>query len=274
VQDALLGTEKPMVAVSHPVSEPARARRGDDAALLERYFQGRDPKDRDALAERYLPLARHLSRKYFAAGEHADLEQVAALGLLKAIDRFDPTRGIAFTSFAVPTIIGELKRYFRDQGWSVRVPRSLKELAAKVEAATESLLEEAGRAPTVEELARRCETTVEAVLEARQLRSAHRAASLDAPVAGDTERRLVETLAVDDRGYERVEDGADLDRLLAYLPEREQTILRLRFREDMTQREIAARVGLSQMQVSRLINRSIAELGRLADGVPPRRPLL
>jgi RNA polymerase sigma-B factor len=250
---------------------PPRAPRNDDAALLARFFRERDPSDREAIAERYLPLARHLSRRYFAAGERDDLEQVASLGLLKAIDRFDPTLGIAFTSFAVPTICGELKRYFRDRGWSVRVPRSLKELAAKVDAATERALTETGRQPTVNELARKFETTAERILEARQLRSAHRADSLDVPVTHDSDLDLVETLASHEDGYERAEDAADLDRLLARLPDREQMILRLRFQEDMTQREIAHRVGLSQMQVSRLISSSIAELGQLASQPPGSR---
>ena len=137
-----------MVPLPFAASPPAAPARYDDAALLRRYFHERDPRDREALVQRYLPLARHLSRRYFAAGEGDDLEQVASLGLLKAIDRYDPTRGIAFTSFAVPTIVGELKRYFRDHGWSVRVPRSLKELAAKIDAANK--LDEASRPPTME----------------------------------------------------------------------------------------------------------------------------
>jgi RNA polymerase sigma-B factor len=245
--------------------EAARARRYDDAALLERYFHERHPRDREALVQRFLPLARHLSRRYFAAAEGDDLEQIASLGLIKAIDRFDPTRGIAFSSFAVPTITGELKRYFRDHGWSVHVPRSLKELAAGVDAASEQLHAELGRPPTVAELAQRCETSAEAILEARQLRTAHRAASLDTPAGEDTQTTLAETIAVDDAGYQSAEDTADLDRLLASLPEREQTILHLRFREDMTQSEIAQRVGLSQMHVSRIIRGALAELAQLAE---------
>jgi RNA polymerase sigma-B factor len=245
---------------------PAAPTRYDDAALLERYFHERHPRDREALVQRYLPLARHLSRRYFTAGEGDDLQQVASLGLLKAIDRYDPTRGIAFTSFAVPTIVGELKRYFRDYGWSVRVPRSLKELAAKIDTANE--LDETGRPPTVEELARRFDTDTETILEARQLRTAHRAASLDVPLADDSDLALVETIATDDDGYQHVENTADLDRLLAALPEREQTILRLRFQEDMTQREISQRVGVSQMHVSRLISDSIAQLSELATAEP------
>ena len=215
--------------------------------------------------ERYLPLALHLSRRYSTAEERDDLEQVASLGLLKAIDRFDPARGIAFTSFAVPTIVGELKRYFRDLGWSVRVPRSLKELAARVNSAADQLMRELGRPPTVAEIAQRCETTGELVLEARALASAHRAASLDVPVDDEHASTRLETVAFEDDGFGRAERTADLDRLLALLPPREQRLLRLRFFEDLTQREIADRLGLSQMHVSRLIKLAIAALGELAN---------
>src|SRR5215216_571981 len=157
-----------------------RGSRYDDGALLERYHAHRDARDREALVERYLPLARHLSRRYRMGGEAEDLEQVASIGLLKAIDRYDPGRGIAFTSYAVPTILGELKRYFRDLGWMVRVPRALQELGQKVHVAADELVTELGRAPTVVELARRCDATVERVLEARELSTAHRTISLDA----------------------------------------------------------------------------------------------
>ena len=164
---------------------------------------------------------------------------------------------------------GWLKRYFRDLGWSVRVPRSLKELAAKVDVATEQVLTESGRPPTVEELARRLDTDVENILEARQLRTAHHATSLNVPLADDSDMTLIETIATDDDGYQHAEDAADLDRLLAALPDRERTILRLRFQGDMTQREISQRVGLSQMHVSRLISAAIAELSQFASDAPP-----
>jgi RNA polymerase sigma-B factor len=253
-----------------------RALRYDDADLLKRYHAHRDPRDRAALVERYLPLALHLSRRYFSADERDDLEQVASLGLLKAIDRFDPSRGIAFTSFAVPTIVGELKRYFRDLGWSVRVPRSLKELAARVDSVSETLLRELGRPPTVAEIAQRCETTTEMVLEARGLASAHRAASLDAPVDDEHASTRLDTVAVEDDGFGRAERTADLDRLLSRLPPREQRLLRLRFYEDLTQREIADRLGLSQMHVSRLIRLAITALSELASEpeAAAGRPLL
>lgn len=255
---------------------PARVARYQDAELLERYFISRDPRDREALVQRFLPLARHLSRRFSTAEDRDDLEQVASLGLLKAIDRFDPSRGIAFSSFAVPTILGELKRYFRDLGWSVRVPRSLKELAPRVKAATDDLEREQRRSPTVAEIAHRCQITSETVLEARALTTAHRAASLDVPLDEDSPPPRLGSVAVEDEGFGRAERIADLDRLLAHLAPRERTILRLRFHEDLTQREIAQELGLSQMHVSRLIRTAIAELRELAQEPVPgaTRPLL
>ena len=255
---------------------PARPARYEDAEPLERYFLSRDPRDREALVQRFLPLARHLSRKFSTPEERDDLEQVASLGLLKAIDRFDPSRGIAFSSFAVPTILGELKRYFRDLGWSVRVPRSLKELAPRVNAATDELERELRRSPTVAEIAHRCQITSETVLEARALTTAHRAASLDVPLDEDSPPPRLGSVAVEDEGFGRAERIADLDRLLAHLPPRERTILHLRFHEDLTQREIAKQLGLSQMHVSRLIRVAIAELRELAQEPVPgaTRPLL
>jgi RNA polymerase sigma-B factor len=238
--------------------EPQLIARRDVHRLFLRYQQDHDPADREALLQRFLPLARHLARRYTNGGaDPDDLEQVASLGLLKAIDRFDPGRGLAFTSFAVPTIIGELKRHFRDYGWSVRVPRALKELAAKVDDAVETLNGELGRTPTTEEIAARCEVSVEQVLEARATATAHRADSLDKPAFEDDEETVGPAIGAEDPAFERVERAADIDRLLALLPEREQRILRLRFEEDLVQREIAERVGLSQMQVSRSISQSI-----------------
>jgi len=240
-----------------------RLRPQDVHRLFERYQRERDPADREALVDRFLPLARLLARRYTTGGaERDDLDQVASIGLLKAIDRFDPSRGLAFTSFAVPTILGELKRHFRDYGWSVRVPRELKELAAQVEKAVEELASEIGRTPTTDQIAHRCGVTAERVLEARATATAHRADSLDRPVYEDEEEPRI---GRDDPSFERVERAADVDRLLARLPEREQRILRLRFQEDLVQREIAARVGLSQMQVSRTISHAIDTLRANAD---------
>jgi RNA polymerase sigma-B factor len=232
-------------------------------ALLERYHRERDPQVREELTKRFLPLALSLSRRYHSLSEREDLDQVASLALLKALDRFDPTRGSAFSTFAVPTIVGELKRYFRDCGWMVRVPRSLQELAARVDAATEQLTRQLGRPPTVAEIARSCETTSESVLEGHAAASAHFPDSLDTPLRDATEAMTrIDTIPSEDAGYVRAEHAADLDRLLAGLPAREAAILRMRFHEDMTQAQIAERVGLSQMHVSRLIRNAIDELGR------------
>jgi RNA polymerase sigma-B factor len=232
----------------------------DVLGLFARYRRDRDPKDLEALVLRFLPLARHLARRYATTAERDDLEQVASLGLVKAVERFDPDRGIAFTSYAVPTIVGELKRYFRDHGWSVRVPRSVQELAARVDTAVEAMTGELGHTPTAEEIAQRLETTVEQVLEARASGSAHRAESLDRPVGQEDAGSLVELLGTEDPGYERAEYAADLGQLLAVLPARERAALRLRFEEDLVQREIGQRLGISQMHVSRLLRQGIARL--------------
>ena len=246
------------VAVVRP-----RERGGDrDVTLLfERYRADGDQEALEALVERFLPLARHLARRYSAGSEREDVEQVAAVGLMKAIDRYDPGRGLAFTSFAMPTILGEVKRYFRDLGWTVRVPRSLQELAPKVSRATEELSAQLGRTPTPQEVADRCGVTVEQMLEARASVSAHRADSLDRPWADDEENSTRgDMIGDDDPGYAHVERVTDLDRLLSRLPEREERIVRLRFEADLTQREIAEHVGLSQMHVSRLLRDALTTL--------------
>jgi RNA polymerase sigma-B factor len=228
--------------------------------LFTRYRRSGDPKDLESLVLQFLPLARHLARRYATAAERDDLEQVASLGLVKAIERFDPERGIAFTSYAVPTIVGELKRYFRDHGWSVRVPRSVQELAARVDGAVETMTAELGHTPTAEELAERLDSSVEHILEARGTGSAHRAESLDRPVGKEEASSLVELLGADDPGFERAEYAADLGQLLAVLPARERAVLQLRFEEDLVQREIGQRLGISQMHVSRLLRQGIARL--------------
>jgi RNA polymerase sigma-B factor len=242
-------------------------------ALFERYQREREPWVRDELTRRFLPLALSLSRRYHSLREREDLDQVASLALLKALDRFDPTREIAFSTFAVPTIVGELKRYFRDCGWVVRVPRSLQELTARIDACAEQLTRELGRPPTIAQIAERCETTTESVLEAYAAGSAHFPDSLDTPLRDASEPMTrVDTIASEDSGYVRAEHAADLDRLLATLPAREAAILRLRFHDDMTQAQIAERVGLSQMHVSRLIRTAIDELGQTVAPAVPAAP--
>ena len=234
-----------------------------------------------------MPLARHLARRYGRDSSQAeDLEQVASLGLLKAIDRFDPDRGIAFSSFATPTILGELKRYFRDKSWTVRVPRDLQELSLKVARAADELETELGRAPTAAQVAERVGVTVEQVLDARVAASARRGVSLDRPGGDDDDdgATLGETFGVTDRALDLAEDAVTVERLMTVLSERDRLVLRLRFADDLTQAEIGERLGISQMHVSRLIRQSIAQLqaaagrnavdfvGRSRARSTPRRP--
>jgi RNA polymerase sigma-B factor len=244
------------------VPEDRVARTREDRRLLAAYHRDGDVAAREALVQRFLPLARQLARRYQRGSEPLDdLVQVASLGLLKAIDRFEPDRPTAFSSFAVPTILGELKRHFRDKGWSVRVPRDLQELAVRVERETEELARKLGRAPTSEEVAKHMNIPVEQVLEAREAAGAYRAVSLDRPREDeDEEAGLGESMGIEDPGFGRAEDIATIERLLDVLTEREREVLRLRFVEDLTQSEIGARIGVSQMHVSRLIRQAVVRL--------------
>ena len=194
--------------------------------------------------------------------------QVASIALLKAIDRFDHRRGFAFSSFAVPTIVGELKRYFRDHAWAVRVPRELQDRALQVQRASEQLTGRLGRSPTPAEIADELDIGVEVVLDALQSASALRPDRLDAPTDLDDDDRGGATASFEEPGYEIAEASATLAPLLARLPAREQQVLRLRFEHDLTQSEIAALVGVSQMQVSRILRRAIAALQQLAAEPP------
>jgi RNA polymerase sigma-B factor len=241
-----------------------RDRLRDERALFRRFAASRDPQLRDALVERFLPLARQLARRYQRPEEPLDdLLQVASLGLVKAVDRFDASRDIAFSSYAVPTILGEIKRHFRDRTWSVRVPRDLQELALRVERLQSELTRELQRQPTVMELAERAGVNEEQVLEAREAVGAYRAASLDAPRRGEHDGEadtLADGFGGEEDGFTRAEERATLDRLMDAISPREREILRLRFEEDLTQAEIGERIGVSQMQVSRLIRQSMARL--------------
>jgi RNA polymerase sigma-B factor len=224
--------------------------------LLRRWHEDGDDGARAELAERMLPLARSLARKYAGKGEPLeDLEQVASLGLLKAIDRFDITREVRFATFAVPTIAGELKRHFRDRGWMLRVPREIQELSARVVRAREALTRDLGRSPTVEEVASTLGAGVDAVLEALRAADTYRMMSLDEPMADGA--GALEAIGGDDAGFELAEHRVLLRGGLAHLGAREREIVRLRYYEGLTQREIARAVGVSQMHVSRLIRRSI-----------------
>jgi RNA polymerase sigma-B factor len=242
---------------------PALARPPEpDRVLFERWARDRDAAAREALVQRYLPLAQRLVSRYRAGNERDDLEQVAAIGLIKALDRYDPARGIAFASLAVPTILGELKRYFRDHGWAVRVPRHVQELGQRARAATEELSARLGRAPTAAEVAARCGSTPERVLEARAAMHAHFAVSLSRPRDADDDEPAghAAELACEERGFADVDAAFDLAALLDRLPERERRILRLRFEAELSQREIADHCGLSQMHVCRLLARCLSEL--------------
>jgi RNA polymerase sigma-B factor len=235
-----------------------------DQALFARYRRDRDAATRDVLVSRFLPLALHLARRYRTRADNDDLAQVASIGLLKAIDRFDPERGLAFSSFAVPTILGELKRYFRDHGWTVRVPRHVQELTLQLERATEQLTGALGRTPTAAELAKHVHADVEQVLEALAARSAHRPDSLDRPHSDGEDGVMSHLGGEEDPNFARAEEAATISALLDGLTERERLILELRFRHDLTQLEIGRRVGVSQMQISRSIRTSIATLQQLA----------
>jgi RNA polymerase sigma-B factor len=223
---------------------------------------------------RFLPLARRLAVGYASANQSFDdLFQVACIGLVNAVDRFDARRDIAFSSYAVPTILGELKRYFRDATWSVRVPRDLQELALKVDRAVGQLSRDLHRQPSVAEISGVVGASEEDVLEALQASSAYRATSFDAPRPGGDEEAgdsLGDAVGGDDVGFGLAEDRATLDRLLQVIPPREREILRMRFAEDMTQAEIGQRIGVSQMQVSRLIRQSLSRLRAAAEQAQSR----
>jgi RNA polymerase sigma-B factor len=257
-----------------PIEAGPTDRAREDRVLFQRYLETRDPGAREALVERFLPLARQLARRYQRAEEPLDdLIQVASLGLVKAIDRFDADREVAFSSYAVPTILGEIKRHFRDRTWSVRVPRDLQELSLKVDRAVVAMSKDLQRSPTVSELAEKLEVTEEQILEAMEASGAYRATSLSAPRGGDDQNEtLADTVGTEEHGYAAAEDRATLGRLMQTITPREREVLRLRFEEDLTQAEIGERIGVSQMQVSRLIRQSVTRLRAAAraddDGQP------
>jgi RNA polymerase sigma-B factor len=241
-------------------STTATAVRGDDVrALLERWHFEGDRAARDEVAARMMPLARSLARRYANKGEPLDdLEQVACVGLIKAIDRFDLSRDVRFATYAVPTIAGELKRHFRDRGWMMRVPREVQELSGKIGIVRERLVHDLARSPTVTELARATGTDDDRVMEALAAAEAYRTLSLDQPFQDGT--GPLEAIGGDDLGFERAEARAMLADGLHELAPREREIVRLRYFEGLTQREIAERVGISQMHVSRLIRRTVQQL--------------
>jgi RNA polymerase sigma-B factor len=237
-----------------------RARADFDRDLLRRYHENGDVAAREQLVQRHLPLVRSLARRFAGRGESLeDLEQVGAIGLIKAIDRFEMSREVALTSYATPNVVGEIKRHFRDRGSAIRIPRNLKELSAKLGKAMERLTAVHGRSPTIAELATELDTTPEQVLEALEAGSARSTVSLSSgPDADDLDP--MEIVGEEDEGYDRVEDRASLEPAIGTLPQRERDILKMRFEDGMTQSQIAERVGVSQMHVSRLIRKSIDQL--------------
>lgn len=218
---------------------------------------------RDELVTMNLPLVEHLARRFRERGEaHEDLVQVGTVGLIKSVDRFDAGRGVEFSTYATPTIVGEIKRHFRDKGWAVRVPRRLQELRLAITRATAELSQETGQSPTVAQLAEYLEITEDEVLEGLESAQAYATASLDAgsTAEGDDSLSLGDTLGVTDEALEGVENRESLKPLLLALPERERRILMLRFFGNKTQSEIAEEIGISQMHVSRILAKTLAHL--------------
>jgi len=235
--------------------------REDLRRKFHEYAQTRDRGLRDELVTAHMGLAEYLARRFTNRGEPLDdLVQVAALGLLKAVDRFDPERGLEFSTYATPTIVGELKRHFRDKGWAVRVPRRVQELHLRLGSVISTLSQEMGRSPTIGEIAQAAAVSEEEVLEAIEAGHAYRFTSLDAPSGNDDELSLSAQLGQEDQGLLDSEHRVTLSPLIAQFPPRERMILHLRFFEGMTQSEIATRLGISQMHVSRLLARALAQL--------------
>src|SRR4051812_5399645 len=235
----------------------------NDKELLRRYHERGDTEARERLIEQYLPLVRSLARRYSYRGEQLeDLVQVGCIGLIKAIDRFDIDRGVELTTYATPNIIGEIKRHFRDRGWSVRVPRGLQELNIQLSRLLEELTVQLGRSPTVAELAKAAEVSEEEVLEALESGRAYSSLSLSAGPGQDDDGDLdpLESLGTEEHEYEVSEDRAILEPGFRVLDERERMILHLRFFKGLTQSQIAQQVGISQMHVSRLIRRSLEKI--------------
>ena len=246
-----------------------------DKVLLRRYHEEGDLAAREQLIEQYMSLVRSLARRYAYRGEQLeDLVQIGAIGLIKAIDRFDVDRGVELTTYATPNIIGEIKRHFRDRGWSVRVPRGLQELNIQLSRLLEELTVQLSRSPTIAELAKAAEVTDEEVLEALESGRAYSSLSLSAGSGGhdeDGELDPLESLGTEEHQYEVSEDRAVLAPGFRVLDERERQILHLRFFEGLTQSQIAQQVGISQMHVSRLIRRSLEKI-RAEIAVEPDEP--
>ena len=242
---------------------PAAQPRDFDRELLRRYHETGDQRARMQLVERHLPLVRSLARRYAGRGESVeDLEQVGAIGLIKAIDRYDLDREVALTTYATPNVVGEIKRYFRDKAWAVRVPRGLQELHARLAKTIDGLTADLGRSPSIAEIAKALESSPEQVLEALETGSAYSTISLSGDGGDGEDQDPMEAIGSEDEEFERSEDRASLAPALQALPTREREILRLRFEEGLTQTQIAERFDISQMHVSRLIRKSLEQMRR------------
>ena len=224
-----------------------------------------DARERLALIEECMPMATRLAWRFRRTKDSQDdLAQVACVGLVKAVDRFDPERGLRFASFAVPTILGELRRHLRDTSWRLHIPRRLQDQMLALATVTETLSSELHRAPTVDEIAVRMDVSAEVVLDARRATDDQRGRSLDEPAHAGAPESLADTLGAEDQALLRAEGMIELERWLAVLPARAQEILRLRFHEELSQREIADRIGISQMHVSRILRSSLERLEVMA----------
>jgi RNA polymerase sigma-B factor len=264
--DQAVEIDAPKVPASRAATSADRAHARDLFLELQELPDGNPTRNRvrDELVEMHLPLVEYLARRFRNRGEPLDdLVQVATIGLIKSVDRFDLERGVEFSTYATPTIVGEIKRHFRDKGWAIRVPRRLQELKLSLTKATSELSQSLGRSPTVAELAGHLGMSEEEVLEGLESANAYSAVSLDAPDGGDEDAPAVaDTLGIQDEGLEGVEYRESLKPLLERLPPREKKILLLRFFGNMTQSQIAAELGISQMHVSRLLARTLAQLRR------------
>ncbi len=238
--------------------------RAEEDALFRQFRRTGSRRIRNDLVERHMGLAAHVARRFGRRGpSDDDLRQVAFLALVKAVDRFEPDRNVAFSTFAGRTIEGEIKRHFRDHTWTVRVPRSAKETHLRLRRATDELTQRLGRSPTVPQLAEHLGISTDEVVEGIAAGSAYTMTSLDAPMRSDGDG--TRQIGADDEGYAHVSDSNLVEDLLATLPEREQEIVRLRFYDELSQSEIAERVGISQMHVSRLLRRSFEQMKRRVD---------
>lgn len=243
------------------------AHKSQTGCLFRKFREEHDLAARERLVHRYMPLARRLARRYETAESREDVRQVAYLGLVKAIHGFDPARGTSFTSYAIPTIAGEIKRHLRDYGWDVHVSRGLKESVLRVRRETDRLTREHGRAPSVDELAMALRLTPDAVIEVLMAAEAYAARSLDAPIPPEAsamtrKREAIRELGAADDGFQRVVDRDSLRLALATLPERQRQMIGLHFFAGLTQSKVAARLGVSQMQVSRVLRQAIGDMSR------------